>query len=327
MIKQIKNTPDYVAHAGGAVAVLKAVGPGCFQSEFGHAILYASLGPVVSVEIHLAGLVATDKAAEMAASLFTETECLLATPEWSSIFEAPWFEGFCHPVNAQMHKIYASLPRLIRIGRRGTPDLETLFSVHRQAVRARDHLSLLAPHIDHIMTDPGFVQVSPSIMHDAPHVSCFRFSSMDNPELPNQYWRLVILIEHLVRHFTIALTSWPDQMPLAVNSNACFESQYIPELDVVRAAHNICRSLEFCLDYKPIGSASMLYNMLIAFTACEEGYKDWIAKVLVNEIMACLPSNYTIMDVASRYMTAVGMEGALESLSHCIWMVEETQKD
>lgn len=263
----------------------------------------------------------------MAASLFTETECLLASPEWSSIFEAPWLKGFCHPVTAQMHKIYASLPRLIRIVRRGTPDLETLFSMHRQAVRTRDHLSLMAPDIHRIMADPGFVQLSPSILHDAPYDSCFRFSSMDNPELPNQYWRLVILIEHIVRHLTIALTSWPEQLSLAVGSNACLGSQYIPELDVVQAAHNICRSLEFCLDYKPIGSASMLYNLLIAFTVCEEDYKGWIAKVLVSEIMAALPSNYTIMDVASRYMTAMGMEGALENLSDCIALVEAIHED
>lgn len=48
VIKRTRKTPDYAAHAGGVVAVLKAVGPEGFTSEFGHAIFHANCGPVVS---------------------------------------------------------------------------------------------------------------------------------------------------------------------------------------------------------------------------------------------------------------------------------------
>lgn len=61
--------------------------------------------------------------------------------------------------------------------------------------------------------------------------------------------------------------------------------------------------------------------------SAQPSYHDWIAKVFVREIMACLLSNYTVMDVAGRYMTAVAREGAPENLSRRNTMVEATHED
>lgn len=121
---------------------------------------------------------------------------------------------------------------------------------------------------------------------------------MDNTELQNQYWRFIIFVEHIVRQFVMALKSWPEPMLQAKASHTGFESQYIQELDFVQVAVKIYRSLELCLSYNPVGSATMLYNLLIAFTACEEGYKECIAKVFVREITACLLSNCAVVDVS-----------------------------
>ena len=61
--------PNYLAHAGGAAAIVKARGPSSFRSEFDRAILLAQHCSIVTI------------------SMFDASDCFLCDDEWNTVIE------------------------------------------------------------------------------------------------------------------------------------------------------------------------------------------------------------------------------------------------
>lgn len=194
--------------------------------------------------------------------------------------------------------------------------LDALVNGYKKTLIFQSQLHRMKDKIVRAMSNPAFVEEVPSHRPDALFKTCFRFSCLNNVELPNAYWRLVILVNHIVSEFCTCLSS---------RTVRGAETGQIRQSDTAWAATNICKSLEFCLDFKPLGPASMLYNLLAAYTASEEQCKDWIAKMLVTEVMDALPVKGTILDLASRYLGAVRLEGEVSDLKDRIRLVMASQ--
>ena len=98
------------------------------------------------------------------------------------------------------------------------------------------------------------------------------------------YWRLLIIINHILLRMGVE------------EQNLVFESR--------AAAENICKSVEYGLQWKPIGSVFVLFNLPVAYSFCDSGRLEWMMDV-VNEVAE--PLEGCPKDILAQYLDAIGM--------------------
>ena len=114
------------------------------------------------------------------------------------------------------------------------------------------------------MGDSAFVQEIPSQRPNTPFKTYIRFPSLNHAQLLASYWRLVILVDNMLRELSRRLSLGQLSGLRGILGERDAESELAHELQTKYAAQSICKSLEFCLEFRPLGPASMLYNLVAA---------------------------------------------------------------